>query len=398
MSQTRRRCLGLNACVRDNTFPLRVVRALQWKPRHVASQRQRIGVFSSFFVAAACLLVGAPDTAHACSPPPPDGLHVELLSQGPIHRDGALVLYARDYDLDATDIASEMTIEVTLDGETIAGSLEVLDTLGPASSWEHEVIALWRPDAELVAAEGYQLAISFDPGDGNAEQTTEASFTVLDASAPVLEMIAASTAEPEVGQQSSGFGPRICCTQEDSCGERNTCTTESVREELVVRGFFDLGDADPQYVLVRAFSGLAGAADQLRIQLRPGSQLPDGFHASFSDVEGSYCVAFEAVDVLTGTTVNSDVVCVDAPNDLIRAEQATDVDLWAERCLDDPHWEANGQPWTPGSPPPEGDTDGTGQDDDASGCNVAGGGSASWAWLTVLLAAATRRRRRRWTR
>ena len=325
-------------------------------------------------LAAVGLVALNPADADACSPPPNDGLEIGINSNGAeLHRDGAIVLNVSDYDLDGSDAADEMTITVTLGEEELTGSVEILDILGGPSSWEHNVIALWRPDVEFAPGE-YDISILHEDVWEGGTASVSGSFTVLDELAPVLQSVTASVSEEiTTGQPPRYFGERICCTNEDSCGAYTDCVSENQRESLQIRGDYDLGGADGQYTLVRLFSGLDGTADVPGFRVLPGDALADGYRPTFNQAFGSYCVAFEAVDVLHGATILSDVACIDAPADLVLEETPYDVETWAEGCLDDPVWEETGEPWIPG-----GETDGESDSDtDGDSDSDTDGGSDS---------------------
>jgi len=323
-----------------------------------------------------------PADADACSPPPGDGIQVGILANGEtLHRDGAVLIYVTDFDLDATDAATDMTIVVTLDEQEVAGTVEVLDILGEASSWEHNALAVWRPDAEFVPAEDYHVTVAYEDVWEGGTIVAGGFFDVVDDVAPSLESITASVSEEiEPGHVLQPFGDRICCTREDSCGDYADCVTEQERETIRIRGDYDLGGAAGQYTLIRLFSGVDGAADERGLHVLPGEVLLDGYRATFNEVVGSYCVAFEAVDVLHGATVLSNVACVDAPDDLVLEEAPFDVETWAQGCIEDPFWEETGEPYgddgeTDGDT--DSDTDG-GSDSDSDGGDSgpdSGGGS-----------------------
>ncbi len=321
-------------------------------------------------LAAAGLVALNPADADACSPPPNDGLEIGINSTGAqLHRDGAIVLSVSDYDLDGSDAADEMTITVQRGEQDVTGSVEILDILGGPSTWEHNVIALWRPDVEFAPGD-YSINISHEDVWEGGTTTVTGSFSVLDEAAPVLQSVTASVSEEiTTGQPPRYFGERICCTNEDSCGAYTDCVSENQRESLQIRGDYDLGGADSQYTLVRLFSGLDGTADIPGFRVMPGASLADGYRPTFNQPFGSYCVAFEAVDVLHGATILSDVACIDAPADLVLEETPYDVEAWAESCLDDPVWEETGEPWVPG-----GETDGE-SDSDTEGDSDTDGGS-----------------------
>lgn len=348
----------------------------------------------------ASLFASAPIEANACSPGF-DGLQVELREPGALPRNGVLVIEATSGAGGATNASDEIAVVVALDGVEVAGELEVVDLWDP-DAFEHQVLVVWRPGAELAPAEGYQVSITVEDID-EGERVIESTFDVVDQAAPVLEFVTASVqGELREGLAAASFGARICCSMNFGCGDESDCTTAEERASVGLTASFDIGEAMENYTVVRPFSGMAGAAEDAGEWGMADAAEVQSFRPTFNELSESYCAAYEALDLLTGAVVTSDPTCLEAPDGLTLDQTPVDVDAWSEDCLDDPYWEDSGEPWvspedeedeldTDAEPDTDGgvdsDTDSGGdasQDAAGGGCSVDRGSGTKWALWSLL--------------
>lgn len=315
---------------------------------------------------AALAWASVPAEANACSPEPSDGVEVQPLWEGVgIHRDGALVGTFVDYDGDPTDSTGEFTITVMHDGVEVPGTVEVIDYIGPDAGFSRSAFMVWRPDAELeVDTYLATIDIASDPFT-KVESTLETTFTVIDELAGELETTPIE-ADDELGVSfSSGFGPRVCCGMDFGCGDGESCRHTSERDAVTLFSDVGMDLQDGRYGYARVLSGVDGNADEPSGWILPGSDTSEGWSVNFLESADSYCIAFEYVNLLDGSTTSSNVACSDH-GDLVIEEREVDLVSWAENCIDEPYWEDTGEPWVPaGESESESDSDTDGPETDS---------------------------------
>jgi MYXO-CTERM domain-containing protein len=185
---------------------------------------------TSLSLTAAAALALVPDAAEACSPDPCWGLarvqEISAVNAAAIPVAGVLVLQAAvSGDLPDADIVAGLKLEVTRDGQPVAGDVETTDFPG---------VLVWRP-AEQLGPGAYQAVGSFDNpdddggydyGDLCGPDLIELDFEFA-AVAEQVEPLAPPTVTAEHSRTlaaSEDVGDLVCCdgafpTENDLCGE-----------------------------------------------------------------------------------------------------------------------------------------------------------------------------------
>lgn len=318
-----------------------------------------------------------PTDAEACSPPPSEGIEVEPLWEGvPIRRDGVLAARLTDYAGELSGADDEFTISVTREGVEVPGTVEIVEYADDDElSYARTGLIVWRPEVDFES-DVYRVTIvvANDAWVGG-EVTGETAVTVLDEFAGALD---AEPIDVEMLDTVSavGTGPRVCCDMDLGCGEGTSCQSTMERDAVMINGTFGLDPDDGRYAYVRVLTGIDGVADQHSGWVLPGNEVSEGWGVTFAESAQSYCLAYEYVSLIDGSTTNSNIACVDH-GELVLDEREVDLEPWAANCLDEPYWEESGEPWIPnGESDGESDTDApetdTGEESDTDGPGTSG--------------------------
>lgn len=261
-------------------------------------------------LALASLVAIVPNAAEACSPDPCWFDYKWLDSIAPVNHaevpaDGVLVLQGVLGGIASLDLAAQLGITVTRDGQPVAGALANAELPG---------VVVWRPDGPLIAGATYQVSGAFnnsaDPVElGCAEQVLalEFEFTAVDAAEPLAAPQVAAEAAIKL-DPSQSLGDLVCCdgaipyTYDCAPGPewgQGACAPNKGVGFLQVQ-------VDATSPLAPATAGLL--ATVVRID---GEEVARGLQPSFSiRLDSPACIVVEQVSLASGETIAAAEQCV----------------------------------------------------------------------------------------
>lgn len=378
---------------------------------------------------AAAYVVARP--AEACSPPPDLSLWPDLVDGAiaGLPTDGVIAFRANSTGA-LEDALGLLTIEVTQDGVSIAGTIETIeissnDDFGVES---RDLFVVWRPDAALAPSTDYVATISVATA-GDPEIFD--SMAVLDITTGTDA--AGALPQPqlggaELGKQPFGAGPRVCCDVNDSCGFVSCAAPEQAEQPTVTAAITAGPDPLFSQMYLRARAGTDDATEEYAVVGIAAKVDGNGLQFSFPEIAGNYCLGVEAVSLIDGSALPVVVQCVAHGDLVLESGPNPDFDSFLGQCVGDPYWEDTNDPYEPdggsrgdGGGSSGDDADNTGDDvgslddgeDGSSGlsdgdsgvdqdgtadgcaCTLDDGRSQAPGWFAVVLGAASIRRRRR---
>lgn len=257
------------------------------------------------------LLALAPDEADACSPDPCWDLQlvhaIDVPNAAAIPIDGALVLQISKDNLDNQQLMDGLVLEVTRDGQPIAGAVEDSGRVG---------ILLWRPN-QPFAPGAHQVVGSFDNPDLMGYDFCGEDVVAIDLGLVVEDVSVAPLTAPELTVEESvdlveaeSLDTLICCDGAfpatfDICGDYYVDWSEGECASTAGHGYLQVSvTATP--TVPPATAGLL--VTTLKVDGGVADTTLGGGVSARSDK--AFCIEVEQVNLATGELVKTPEQCV----------------------------------------------------------------------------------------